>query len=148
MKKIICFKISYGWINIVENNNSIDSISFGKLKQKGSSRQLIDLKKQIQNHFLNKLYKWNFKLNIVGTILQKKIWNEIKKIPFGKTVTYGYIAKRIKTSPRYVGSVCSQNLHLLVIPCHRVIRSDGALGGFSGLGGILLKRKLLYMESL
>ena len=148
MKKIICFKTSYGWINIVENNNSIDSISFGRLKQKGSSKQLIDLKKQIHNHFFNKLYKWNFKLTIVGTTLQKKIWNEIKKIPFGKTITYGHIAKKIKTSPRYVGRVCSQNLHLLVIPCHRVIRSDGTLGGFSGLGGILLKRKLLDMESL
>ena len=56
------------------------------------------------------------------------------------------IAKNIKTSPRYVGNVCGQNKHLLIVPCHRVVRSDGSLGGFSGLGGISLKKKLLKLE--
>ena len=56
------------------------------------------------------------------------------------------IAKVLKTSPRYVGNVCGQNKHLLIIPCHRVVRSDGSLGGFSGLGGIKLKMKLINLE--
>ena len=79
--------------------------------------------------------------------MQKKIWNELQKIPYAKTKTYGEIAKKLNTSPRYVGNVCGQNKHLLIIPCHRVIRSDGKLGGFSGLGGINLKRKLLKIEN-
>ena len=54
---------------------------------------------------------------------------------------------KIGTSPRYVGKVCGQNNLLLIIPCHRVIKSDGSLGGFSGLGGIKLKNKLLTLES-
>ncbi len=83
---------------------------------------------------------------MIGTPTQRKIWNEIKNISYGKTKTYGEIAKKIKTSPRYVGNVCGQNKLLLIIPCHRVIRSDGSLGGFSSFGGIKLKKKLLDLE--
>ena len=79
-------------------------------------------------------------------MLQKKIWKELKKIPYGKTKSYGEIAKIVKTSPRYVGNVCGQNKHLLLIPCHRVIRTDGTLGGFSGTGGLTLKKRLLKLE--
>ena len=85
-------------------------------------------------------------IEMVGTSLQKKIWRELLKIPYGSTKSYGEIANKIKTSPRYVGNVCGQNKHLLIVPCHRVVRSDGSLGGFSGLGGISLKKKLLKLE--
>ena len=81
-----------------------------------------------------------------GTKLQIKIWKELQKIPYGQTKSYGDIAKIVKTSPRYVGNVCGQNNHLLLVPCHRVVRSDGNLGGFSGLGGLTLKKRLLDLE--
>ena len=81
-----------------------------------------------------------------GTKLQIKIWKELQKIPYGQTKSYGEIAKIVKTSPRYVGNVCGQNNHLLLVPCHRVVRSDGNLGGFSGLGGLTLKKHLLDLE--
>ena len=57
-----------------------------------------------------------------------------------------HIANELKISPRYVGKICGQNKIVLGIPCHRVIRSDGSLGGFSGIGGVNLKRKLLNLE--
>ena len=88
----------------------------------------------------------NCKILLKGNSTQKKIWKELKKIPYGKTKSYGEIAKKVKTSPRYVGNVCGQNKHLLVIPCHRVIRSDGDLGGFSSSGGLALKKRLLNLE--
>ena len=75
--------------------------------------------------------------------LQHNVDNKIK---YGKVSTYGEIAKKVGTSPRYVGNVCGQNKLLLIIPCHRVIRSDGKLGGFSGRGGIKLKKRLLNLE--
>ena len=64
----------------------------------------------------------------------------------GRTLSYGKIAKKFKISPRYVGKICSQNNLLLIVPCHRVIRTDGTLGGFSSVGGIKLKKKLLEFE--
>mgnify|MGYP003717156685 FL=1 len=98
-------------------------------------------------NFLNKKKsKIRSPYQVKGNKIQKKIWNELKRIKIGKTKSYGEIAKKYKLSPRHVGKICGQNKLLLVIPCHRVIRSDGTLGGFSSVGGIKLKKKLLEFE--
>jgi len=146
MNNIICFKTKFGWINASEKNCFILSISFGKKKNQGSSKTLINLKQQIKNYLLGQNINYKFKIQLNGTKLQKKIWKQLQKIPYGETRSYGEIAKKIKTSPRYVGNVCGQNKHLLIIPCHRVVRSDGNLGGFSGTGGVRLKAKLIKLE--
>ena len=142
----LSFKTSIGWISLSEKNNLITSIKFGKEKNKGKNAILYKLKKQIIEFTEGKRKKFSIKLNIEGTILQKKIWKQLINIKYGSTKTYGDIAKILNTSPRYVGNVCGQNNHLLIIPCHRVVRSDGSLGGFSGLGGVKLKKKLLELE--
>ncbi len=86
------------------------------------------------------------KLN--GTKFQISVWEEIKKIPKGQTKTYKDIALALKKpkSSRAVANACGKNPLLIEIPCHRVIRSDGKLGGYSGQGGITQKRKLLKEE--
>ena len=86
------------------------------------------------------------KLN--GTKFQISVWEEIKKIPKGQTKTYKDIAVALKKpkSSRAVANACGKNPLLIEIPCHRVIRSDGKLGGYSGKGGINQKRKLLKEE--
>ena len=142
----LSFKTSIGWISLSEKNNLITSVKFGKEKNKGKNAILYKLKKQILEFTIGKRKKFSIKLNIEGTILQKKIWKQLINIKYGSTKTYGDIAKILHTSPRYVGNVCGQNNHLLIIPCHRVVRSDGSLGGFSGLGGVKLKKKLLELE--
>ena len=142
----LSFNSSIGWITLSEENSLITSVKFGKKKNKGKNAVLIKLKKQIIEFTKGKRKKFSVKLNIEGSALQKKIWKQLSKISYGTTKTYRDIAKVLRTSPRYVGNVCGQNNHLLVIPCHRVLRSDGTLGGFSGLGGIKLKKKLLQLE--
>ena len=146
MTNVISFKSSFGWISALEKNNQILSVSFGKSKSKGTSRELIKLKKILCKYFSGKTRKIDSKIAMKGTKLQIKIWKELQKIPYGKTKSYGDIAKIVKTSPRYVGNVCGQNNHLLLVPCHRIIRGDGNLGGFSGLGGLTLKKRLLDLE--
>ena len=86
------------------------------------------------------------KLN--GTKFQISVWEEIKKIPKGQTKTYKDIALALKKpkSSRAVANACGKNPLLIEIPCHRVIRSDGKLGGYSGKGGMQQKRKLLKEE--
>ena len=86
------------------------------------------------------------KLN--GTKFQISVWQELKKIPRGQTKTYKDIAVALKKpkSSRAVANACGKNPLLIEIPCHRVIRSDGKLGGYSGKGGMNQKRKLLKEE--
>jgi methylated-DNA-[protein]-cysteine S-methyltransferase len=146
MFNILSFKTALGWITVQEGNKKLISVKFGKQVSQGKSKILIKAKKQIIDFSCRKLKKFNLDIFLEGSVLQKKIWKELQKIQYGKTKTYGEIAENLNTSPRYVGNVCGQNNHLLVIPCHRVVRSDGSLGGFSGLGGIKLKNKLIKME--
>ena len=147
MTKVLSFETKIGWITIKAIDQKLLSVKFGKQKKQNSSPFLNTVKKQILSYISGNLKKFKLNLLIQGSNLQKKIWNELQRIPYGKTKTYGQIAKKLQTSPRYVGNVCGQNNLLLIIPCHRVIRSDGSLGGFSGLGGIKLKKKLLKLES-
>ena len=122
-------------------------MSFAKSNNRGKSILLNKLKKNLNNYFSKKTKKINSNILMEGRNLQIKIWKELIKIPYGKTKSYGEIAKIVKTSPRYVGNVCGQNKHILIVPCHRVIRTDGSLGGFSSRGGLSLKKRLLNMEN-
>tara|TARA_B100000470_G_C19447479_1_gene240090 strand:+ start:28 stop:300 length:273 start_codon:yes stop_codon:yes gene_type:complete len=85
-----------------------------------------------------------------GTAFQQKVWCEIDKIPRGEVVTYSQIAEKIghPKSARAVANACGANPNPIVVPCHRVIRSDGELGGYSGPGGIKQKRELLENEGI
>ena len=138
-----CFETKLGWITVKKNRGNVYSLSFGKTNK---TIDLINIKNQINLYAAGKLKNFKIKYSFAGSTLQKKIWKELSKIKYGKVSTYGEIAKKVGTSPRYVGNVCGQNKLLLIIPCHRVIRSDGKLGGFSGRGGIKLKKRLLNLE--
>jgi len=147
MIKELSFKTNFGWINIKAVDEQLVSIKFGKKINKGKSKYLIKVKNQIQQYISGRLKKFNLDILLQGTNFQKKIWRELQRIPYGKTKSYGQIAKKFNTSPRFVGNVCGLNQHLLVVPCHRVVRSDGTLGGFSSLGGIKLKKRLIKLEN-
>ena len=88
-------------------------------------------------------------LPLKGTEFEIKVWKEIVKIPYGETITYKDLAVAIgkPNSSRAVANACGKNPYPPTIPCHRVIRSDGELGGYSGKGGIKTKKKLLKEES-
>ena len=144
----LSFKTRFGWISAFEEKGKIVKIKFGKNKNKNISKNLKSLKIKINSFFnkKNKTIKSNFLIE--GNTIQKKVWRELTKIKIGKTKSYGEIAKKFKLSPRHVGKICGQNKIPLAIPCHRVIRSDGTMGGFSSSGGIILKKKLLNFEKL
>ena len=85
-----------------------------------------------------------------GTEFQILVWKEIAKIPFGQTRTYKQLAIAIgkPNTSRAVANACGKNPYSPDIPCHRVIRSDGLIGGYSGLGGIKRKKELLVKEGI
>jgi len=89
-------------------------------------------------------------MKLTGTALQIKTWNYIKKIPIGTVKTYSQVAKSIgkPLAVRAVASAIGKNPYPVKIPCHRIIRSDGLLGGYSGKGGIKTKKMLLKKEGI
>ena len=88
--------------------------------------------------------------NLKGTKFQIKVWNYLKKIPKGKLRTYSQVAKAINKpiAVRAVANAIGKNPFPPTIPCHRVVRSDGSLGGYSGKGGITTKKILLKKEKI
>jgi len=146
MSKQISIKTRFGWISAYENEGKIFKIKFEKPIKQKKSKILKNFKKNLLKFFDKKITKIKAPHILVGNQIQKKVWTELKKIKWGQTETYGKIAKKYQLSPRYVGKICGQNKLLLVVPCHRVIKTDGTLGGFSSTGGIKLKRKLLEFE--
>tara|TARA_B110000438_G_scaffold193290_1_gene184872 strand:+ start:309 stop:755 length:447 start_codon:yes stop_codon:yes gene_type:complete len=146
MTKQISIKTNFGWISVFENEGKINRLKFGKVKKQVKSKLLTSCKREIQKFFNKKKLNINITHNLEGNRIQKKVWGEIKKIKKGNVKSYGEIAKKYKLSPRHVGKICGQNKLLLIIPCHRVIRTDGGLGGFTSNGGLNLKKKLLEFE--
>ena len=89
-------------------------------------------------------------MKLKGTDFQIKVWKYLLKIPKGKVKTYKEVAIAIKLpySARAVGNAVGKNPYAPKIPCHRVIKSDGSLGGYSGKGGVKTKKKLLKNEGI
>ena len=89
-------------------------------------------------------------MTIKATNFQLKVWKYLKKIPKGKVKTYKQVAIAINNpkSARAVANACAKNPYAPKIPCHRVIRSDGSVGGYSGRGGIKKKLRLLRSEKV
>jgi methylated-DNA-[protein]-cysteine S-methyltransferase len=105
-----------------------------------------EITKWLKDYYQGKKPKNFVPKNIHGTAFQKKVWTALTKIPYGKTATYGEIAKKVGSPKafRAVGGACNKNPYAIVIPCHRVIGSNGDLTGFAG--GLKMKKKLLDLE--
>jgi len=147
MVKKISIKTELGWVSAFEDKGKIFKIKFGKVKKQSQSRVLKNFKINLIKFFKKRTLNIKTSYKIQGSQIQKKVWSELRRIRLGQTKTYGEIAKKYKLSPRHVGKICGQNKLLLLIPCHRVIRSDGNLGGFTSIGGIKLKKKYYNLKA-
>lgn len=146
MVKKISIKTKLGWISAFEDKGKIFKIKFGKVKKQPQNQILKHFKKKFSKFFKKRTLNIKATYKIQGSQIKKKVWVELRKIKPGETKTYGGIAKKFKLSPRHVDEICSQNKILFAIPCHRVIRPNGSMGGFSSVGDVALKQKLLDSE--
>lgn len=105
-----------------------------------------DVISQMDLYFAGKLKKFSLSMVLTGTPFQLKVWRAIQKIPYGTTISYGQLARRIGKphASRAVGAACGRNPVSIVTPCHRVIGSSGKLTGFGG--GLVIKQALLALE--
>ena len=158
------FKTSFGWCGLIKGKKGLKRIFLPEKSRKAvlekikafcplsvCSRDRFEKEiKDISAYFRGENEKFSFLLDFSSsTNFQIMVWSETAKIPYGKTGTYLFIAEKIgkKNSPRAVGNALGKNPFPVVIPCHRVLRADGKMGGFTATGGIGLKEKLLKMES-
>ena len=107
---------------------------------------LADAAQQLAAYFAGARRDFDLPLSPQGTPFRLRVWAAMQAIPYGETRSYGDLARMLGTAPRAVGGACGANPIPLVIPCHRVTGSGGALGGFSGGAGCDTKRHLLALE--
>jgi len=102
--------------------------------------------KQLSQYFAGERQIFDIPLKPIGTDFQLSVWNELQKIHYGETISYQELAEKVgdKNRSRAVGNANGRNPIPIIIPCHRVIRKNGDLGGFGG--GIKIKEKLLELE--
>jgi methylated-DNA-[protein]-cysteine S-methyltransferase len=107
---------------------------------------LLGAEEQLGRYFSGKLKRFHLKLDVIGTDFQKQVWKTLQTIPFGDTVSYGELARRLRkpSASRAVGGANGRNPIPIVVPCHRVIGASGKLTGFAG--GVERKALLLELE--
>ena len=138
-----------GTVEICASEQGITALSFTEFPTyeiRPTQQHLLECIEQLEEYFNGKRTHFTVFLDIEGTPFQQRVWQELRNIPLGTTASYLQIAKRIESpqAVRAVGSACGKNKHWLLIPCHRVIGSDGKLTGYAG--GLKRKRWLIHHE--
>ena len=145
----------FGKLTLVASEKGLVAIDVrNNAKQKATAKNqsaqaiLIETKKQLGQYFAGKRTSFDVALDLVGTEFQVKAWRALCRIPFGKTISYGQQAANIKKPKafRAVGSANGKNPIPIIVPCHRVVASDGSLGGYSL--GLKMKKQLLALEGV
>jgi len=136
----------FGFLALVEIEGRIAALEWGGRSSGRPSPALSDAKRQLAAYFAGKRRDFDLALAPRGSAAERLVWQALIDIPYGKTRSYGELARELGLSPRYVGQACGRNPIPILIPCHRVVASDGALTGFSAPGGIETKRRLLQLE--
>ena len=131
-------------ISILFENTKPDVLENSTKNQNNSI--LFQTEYQLNEYFSGNRKKFDIPLKLDGTIFQKKVWKELQKIPYGETISYQELAKRVGdiNKSRAVGNANGRNPIPIIVPCHRVILKNGKLGGYGG--GLEIKRFLLDLE--
>ena len=147
----ICYiETPLGHAKISGNENGITSVSIIDSQDELSEsipESLLDCVIQIKEYFNNTRKKFDLKLHPEGTTFQKKVWKQLETIPFGKSISYLELSKQLGDvkAIRAAASANGKNPLWIIVPCHRVIASNGSLTGYSG--GLYRKQWLLNHES-
>ena len=145
------YNTSIGKISIIQEGEYIVKIEFGKILKDVEIKETTLISKtinEIKEYLNGNRKKFDIPIKLNGTGFQKKVWNELLKIPYGETCSYKDIAIRINNEKgvRAVGMANHNNPIAIIVPCHRVIGKNGKLVGYAG--GIDIKSKLLEIEKL
>jgi len=160
--KYTTFQITWGWIAVLHSNKGLVATSLPQRTEQHAlmalgrniehayqvTGGLEDLLKRLQDYYDGRLVFFTDKLDLEkATRFQRRVWEVTRSIPYGETRSYLWVARHVRSprGSRAVGQALGANPLPIIIPCHRVVSSDGGIGGFSG--GLGMKRKLLKLEA-
>ena len=142
-----------GKLRVECSSRGVCRLEFGVVAESGNGRDRArpstTLARQLTQFAAGKSVRFAVPLDLTaGTPFQQAVWRALLKIPRGETRSYAWVAKQVgrPRATRAVGAACGSNPVPLIVPCHRVVASDGSLGGFSG--GLPVKKKLLKLEGV
>ena len=138
-----------GPLTLFEEDGALVALEWGRTENPEPPDLSALLKKardQLNDYFDGTRKDFDLPLAPQGSPFQCAVWGQMRRIPFGRTQTYGAIAEATGSAPRAVGGACGRNPIPIIIPCHRVVGKNGNLTGYSGGDGIDSKRALLHLE--
>ena len=151
MNYITFYESPLGRMKICANGQGIYSMQFAGEQDADVATEeqpdcLVSSKEQLNDYYAGKLKQFDLPLHLEGTDFQMNVWRFLLNIPFGEVCTYGVIAKQLVniSAARAVGAACGANPIGVVVPCHRIVSSSGALTGYAG--GLWRKKWLLEFE--
>lgn len=142
----VSFNTPVGALTLFEDDGSLVAVEFGYAPDGASTSLLDDTRSRLEAYFDGAPEAFDLPLNPAGTPFQRAVWTRMRAIPYGETITYGDIARAIGGASRAVGVACGRNPLPILIPCHRVVGAQGALGGYSAGDGVATKAALLRLE--
>lgn len=142
------YKTKFGIIKIEYEGDVLYSLkTVGEFSAEGRRTEFADkVFRELAEYFEGTRKRFDIPYRLIGTEFQLKVWRELEKIPYGATCTYKEIAERTGNGKavRAAGSACGKNPIWIIVPCHRVVASNGRLTGYAG--GVDMKRELLETE--
>jgi methylated-DNA-[protein]-cysteine S-methyltransferase len=142
------FSSTVGPLTLEGDELALTRVGFGEAKApQGDAKAVADAAIQLEQYFAGERTEFDVDIELDGTPFERRVWDEVRAIPYGETATYAEIAERIGRpgACRAVGRANGRNPVALIVPCHRVIGSDGSLTGYAG--GLEMKRALLDLEA-
>ena len=136
-----------GYLTLTEEDGFLTRLDFGG-ERAGSDRSelLMEAERQLQAYFAGQRKTFSLPLRLEGTPFQRRVWEELARIPYGQTRSYADVARAIgrEKASRAVGGANHVNPVPVIVPCHRVVGADGSLTGYGG--GLAIKEYLLRLE--
>lgn len=136
----------FGRLTISEDEGRIVGLEWGGRSKGKPSPALIEARRQLLEYFAGRRHSFDLPLAPEGSPTERRVWQLMAEIPYGETRSYGDLGRDLGLSPRAVGRCCGTNPLPIFVPCHRVVGSNGTLGGYSGGEGAETKRRLLQLE--
>lgn len=141
----LSFHSPIGDLTVSEDGGALVAVDWGWSAEQTDTPLLVKARGQILEYLDGERRSFDLPLTPAGTAFQRRVWDAMQHIPYGRTASYGDLARQLGSAARAVGGACGRNPIPIVVPCHRVVSGTG-LGGYSGEGGLATKERLLRLE--